>query len=256
MLLSITESCSMGCTHCMNNAVEREDTNMTWECFKASIDFFNRYGGLELIISGGEPTEHPEWLSMLKYALLNARGSTGTNTCHITLTTNGMNLVNDKDLQSYLLINMQKHHNFDIQITNVKEYYPIQPDFSGSFFNCGRVFVCREIEAMYPIGRAKTNNLPWKSKCSKCFNIRSSVRTYKDINLATISLALHNKFCTPRINYDGTISLGESSLCPRVGSILDDHDVLVENICGFKCSGCDIINKNLPLEYRQAIGED
>lgn len=255
MLISITEQCHMGCPHCMDNATP-EGNHMSMNTFMDAIQFFNKYGGIECIITGGEPTENPLWIEMLEYALKNANGSTGTNIAHVTLTTNAMRIANNRDIQTYLMLLMQKYDGkLAVQVTHVDGLYPLGVDLSSNFFKCSLVTVCTEIEAMYPLGRARENNLPWQSKCSKCFNIRSAVRTYQSLDMATFLLATKMKFCTPRVNWNGDLKLGESRLCPTVCTIYDDNETIVKNICNFKCRGCDIINKNLPLTHLKAIGE-
>lgn len=248
----------MGCTHCMDDA-RPEGHDMNFDTFKDAIEFFNTYGGVECIITGGEPTENPEWDKMLEYALVNAKGSSDTRFCHVTLTTNGMNIA-DEDRTYYRAriasIISKYRDKLHVQVTHVPEYYPIKLDFKKyPIFESDRVCICDEIEYMYPQGRARDNNLPWNSKASKCFNIRSLVRQTKDLNQSVLTLNSMMKFCTPKIAWDGSIKLGESKLCPTVASIYDDPKDIVEKICNFRCSGCDIINKNLPDMYLKAIGE-
>ncbi len=256
MIISITESCHMGCSHCMDDA-KPCDKHMCMRTFQDAISAFNQFGGIECLLTGGEPTENPEWIKMLEYALERAHGSSGTGFAHITLTTNGMNISKNRDIQTYLMLLMQKHNGkLSIQVTHVDEYYPTEVDFSAPFFNCQHVVICRQIEEIYPIGRARDNNMPWKSKCSKCFNIRSATRTFQDLNKATMMLALKGKFCTPQISINGDIKLGESTLCPPCSSIYNGTEKIVNDICNFHCNYCDMINKNLPLEYKKAIGEE
>lgn len=252
MIISITESCHMGCSHCMDDA-KPCDKHMSMRTFQDAISFFNQFGGIECLLTGGEPTDNPEWLEMLKYALERVHGSTGTGIAHITLATNGMNIAKDKDLQKYLTILMQKYDNFNIQVTHVKEYYPIDVDFNTPFFDA--VGICTKIESMYPMGRARDNKLPWQVKCSKCFNIRSATRSFRDLNKASIMLAMMGKFCTPQISINGEVKLGESTLCPPCSSIYTGTEQLINDICNFHCNGCDMINKHLTPEQRKAIGE-
>ena len=255
MLLKITESCHMGCSHCLDDA-KPCDNHMDMRTFEDAISFFNQFGGIELIISGGEPTDHPNWINMLEYALERTHGSTGTGVCHITLTTNGMNIANNRDAQDYLMFLMDRYNNkLSIQVTHIDKYYPQEVDFSSDFFKCHHVVVCRNLEVIYPIGRARINNLPWQSKCSKCFNIRSAVRTTEDLGKATLMLNLKNKFCTPHVDIHGNIKLGESRLCPIASNIYKPTEQIIKDICNFTCSECDMINQKLPEAYLHAIGE-
>lgn len=254
MLISITESCHMGCKHCMDDAIPC-NKHMDFNTFKDAIDFFNKYGGIECIITGGEPTDNPDWMKMVQYAVENVTGSTGDNNfSHITLTTNAMNIVNDSNAKDFLLFHIRKSNKkLSVQITSVDEYYPIKLDFSDPFFD--ETVIANYITAIYPQGRALKNNLKWNSKCSKCFNIRSLVRFSHNLNIATITLTSKMKFCTPQIDYQGYIKLGESCLCPRASSIYKPIDEIVNDICNFQCRNCDHINKQLPDPYLNSIGE-
>jgi hypothetical protein len=239
----------------MDNACPSEN-HMSDRVFQDAISFFNQFGGLELVIAGGEPTDHPDWINMLKYALEKAHGSTGTGVAHITLATNAMNIAGNRDVQNYLMLLMDRYcGKLTVQVTHVDKYYPKKVDLSENFFKLDTVAVCTEIEAMYPMGRARENNLPWNSKCSKCFNIRSAVRNMEDLSKATIMLALKGKFCTPQIDIYGNIKLGESALCPVASNIYKPTEEIIKDICNFTCKGCDFINNRLPEHYLRAIGE-
>jgi predicted nucleic acid-binding Zn ribbon protein len=69
-------------------------------------------------------------------------------------------------------------------------------------------------------------------------------------------LAAKGKFCTPHININGYIKLGESDLCPNCSHIDRPHDEIINDILAFRCNGCSHINSNLPESYRKIIGED
>ena len=61
------------------------------------------------------------------------------------------------------------------------------------------------------------------------------------------------KFCHPCINTDGSLTLGESSLCKTVGTIYDSIDDLTEKTRKFSCKQCQWINEQLPDIYKQYI---
>lgn len=251
MLISITEQCRMGCSHCMDNATP-EGNHMTMDTFKKAVDFFNKYGSLAFIITGGEPTENPEWLDMVKYAMEHTATLFGSI---VILTTNGMNISGNPDIQEKLTRLLKMGSKLEIQVTSVEKYYPIKVDLSEKFFKQAGVSIAREIEDMYPLGRARDNNYPWDSKCSKCFNIRSATRVTKNLQQSTLLLGAKGKFCTPRINWNGDIKLGESRICPTVATIYDSNEVIINNICNFHCGICAEVNKQLTKTQLAAIGE-
>lgn len=62
MLIKITESCTMGCTHCMNDS-KPDGRDMTLDMAQKVVDFLiEEYKRTKnyinvFVISGGEPTE-------------------------------------------------------------------------------------------------------------------------------------------------------------------------------------------------------
>ena len=261
MLLKITESCRMECTHCMDNA-KPNGKDMSMETFRNAIDFFNKYGGFELIISGAEPTEHPNFWKMLKYAAENAEGSVDLNGIrmhHITIATNAMNLVGNEHAYEMIKYYNNKYGNgITFQVTHVDKYYKHEIDLKDKIFLLDNVLLCKEIEHIVPKGRALINNIPYdvdKVKSSKCFNIRSISRTVKHLSDVSTILSSKLKFCTPQIDIYGNIKLGESALCPVCSSIYKKPEEIIEDIRNFKCKGCSIINSKLPERYLNAIGE-
>jgi len=67
MLVKITTQCSMGCTHCMEEALP-EGEHMSLETFKKVLPFIEAcYNGIRIILlSGGEPTNHPDILKIIE----------------------------------------------------------------------------------------------------------------------------------------------------------------------------------------------
>lgn len=253
MMIKITEVCNMGCKHCMNDA-KPYGHHMTMDMFRQAVHFQCLYGGPLMIITGGEPTEHPKFEEMVNYA-------TSVHTYYpiripllITITTNGVWMQDNFNFVEWTI----RNKNVTWQVTTVDGLYPYKIDTELPVFKLKNVVVCREIEAMYPMGRALENNLPWQSKASKCFNIRAISKQLADQHklgncaMRTIlsTMAANGKMCTPHIAPNGAIKLGESDLCP-ICSWLDrpEHEIL-EDILNFECHKCDFINKTLPPEYQ------
>lgn len=248
MMIKITEKCSMGCNHCMNNATSN-GSHMDFDTFVKAIDFQKEYGGPFCIITGGEPTQHPQFVSFLTYALDKIPD------CFFTITTNGL------WIQSHSLVVwriLQKHGNrVMFQVTSDEKYYPIHVDLSHPVFQLDNVVVCKKVEHIYPQGRALDNNLEWESKGSKCFNVRAIANQvmFKDLHTVIGMLAVKGKFCTPHISIDGHIKLGESDLCPNCSHIDKTNSEIMDDIINFRCNGCNHVNSQLPKEYLEIIGE-
>lgn len=253
MLISITDKCRMNCPHCMDNALGDNNNFMTEDVFLDSVKFnFDR--DKTLTLTGGEPTEHPNF-----WNFLDILRSEMPNNSIVTVTTNGMNI--DKDdgtlLRRIKKLNENPRKHILFQVTSVKGLYPIQIDLSNPIFRLDTVTVCDELQVMVPIGRAVVNRdrFTFNSKAPHCFNLRSLTRRFADYKIAIQFLRNSFKFCTPQIDYKGDIKLGESCLCPCVASIYDTDAEITEKIISFRCSQCSELLNKLPQEYRKAIGE-
>lgn len=251
MLLSITEKCRMGCTHCMDDAKADCNKFMSYDVFKRAIEFNFQYDKT-LTITGGEPTEHPDFWKLM-YTVAHKMKSDEIT----TVTTNGMNL-NNNDIPIIKELNSICKGHILWQVSSIPEYYPLKVDLNKKIFQMEEFVIATEIERLYPLGRAKDHS-EWdfsKVKGTKCFNIRSFIRSTGDFGLSIKHLRSMFKFCTPQISYDGHIKLGESTLCPNVAHIDDDEMHIVMKCCSFKCQGCKEILDKLPQIARNAIGEE
>lgn len=247
MLVKITDKCSMGCSHCMSDCTPNGE-EMSLKVFEDVIKFQNTYGGLVMTISGGEPTEHTNFKSFLRYAITHTNKET-----KILVTTNGLWLTENLDFMKELYIGYPTEK-CEFQIVVDDRYYPIHVNESSPVFDLPNVMLCHDVYQLYPQGRALQNKLPFKAKSSKCFNIRALVKQL-DFSLVDIfyQLNMKGKFCTPHIDINGAILLGESSLCPVCSSIYSSEKTILNDIKIFQCHQCDFINNNLAPEYKKFV---
>lgn len=255
MMIKITERCTMGCKHCMNDA-KPDGHDMTIEILDDTLNFLQRYNiGCNIIITGGEPLEHRSFDGIIRH--IAEWNKQHKHIAIITITTNGEMIA--KDYAPYVeYIKLMKESDIVLmyQISADARYYPRRiPTHKRIFRESGFVLCDNCVEYMYPQGRARDNHLSWNSKASKCFNVRSIVHQTSGCSLNKLEgiLMVHGKFCTPHIRYNGYIGLGESDLCPAVASIYDTEDEIISAISEFNCSGCDIINDRLPESLKQYI---
>lgn len=252
MLLKITERCTMGCRHCMNSATpDGKDMELSMLrdvlCFLRENDL-----GRNLIISGGEPTEHKDFDLFMKEIILFGWFKV------VTVTTNGEVIPKDPErFKGYVRAAKEAGIRLLFQVSADTRYYPRRiPVHKRIFREEGFVLCDPCIEQIYPQGRALENNIPWQSKCSKCFNVRAiSHQLPRAATLSDIERILMErmKFCTPHIGVDGSIKLGESDLCPVCASIYDDMETIMEKIRSFKCHSCDHVNAQLPDLYKRLL---
>lgn len=236
----------MGCSHCMNSAT-KDGKHMVWTVYKAALDFVKKYGTPIIILTGGEPTEHPDFLDYLWYAL---------KTCPdniVCVTTNGLWMQENPDIITTYLKEFGER--LMIQVTSVKKYYPVHIDLSLPVFNQEGVFVFTEIDRIYPQGRAKDNNIPWFANGSKCINPILFAKQFGHGGLKNMTsmMMLKGMSCSPDIGIDGSIRLGESDLCPPVSTIYKSEKEILDDFVNFRCNKCDFINKKLSKEVKKCL---
>lgn len=250
MLISITNKCRMGCSHCMDDARADSKEYMSFDTFKKALNFNLQYDP-SITITGGEPTEHPMFWEFMDYLAETIPFNT-----IVTITTNGMNLSN-ADIPKILALNKKSKSAIMWQVSHIKPYYPIDVDLHQNVFKLPNFCIARKLEILSPMGRAgRHNDWHYTSKAPHCFNIRSFVRSTKSFSMSILCLRSRNKFCTPQIAYDGSIKLGESCLCPPASHIELPIASITQDIINFKCSKCNVLLQKLPQNYRNAIGED
>jgi hypothetical protein len=235
MLVKITTQCGMGCSHCMEDALPSGE-HMSMDVFVKSLSFIERvYKDIKIImISGGEPTEHPQLLDFIK--LLDG--------WYVIVMSNGLFL---KNLNTYLTTSLL-FSGVTLQIYNDLRYYPIKVDP----INHPRVIFGDRINLMSPFGRAKTNNLKSDRQSPVCFNLRSAAGNLKSFSEAVKTLRLSGKMCTPSIDFNGNIIAGESRFCHKIGTVESSEEELLENLLNMECNKCRL-EDNLSLILKKCI---
>lgn len=243
MVIRITDKCYMNCTHCMINSSPTGE-HMEDKVFIKTLEFIKKNKPNIILVSGGEPTEHPkffEYINKLKLVVHNPE-------C-IVVASNGMFLANEQFTKKISKLGV------GIQVTNDKRFYPMEIQKPKKKIK--NIVIVDKIQQVYPQGRARDNNLECTANAPKCFNIRSVVRNNANSLREAINILEFkaNKFCTPSVNIDGTISIGESSECFKVGTVFDSEQEIYNNIKNFKygeCNSCGMEEK-LPFIHKQIL---
>lgn len=234
MLVRITESCMMGCSHCMIDATP-EGGHMREETFRTALEFISGVEGGIVMISGGEPIDHPEFFKFVEIAK--------QERFMVLVMSNGMFLENEELRERVLALNVQ------LQITNDERFYP-KRIFEYKHKNISWE---SELRMLSPFGRAIKNGIHTSRQSPLCFNLRSVLRSTRSLPDAIRFLRMKGKFCTPSINIDGSISAGESNSCYRVGFVGEPIAKIANGIMSMKCNYCGL-EDGLEDKYREAIG--
>lgn len=236
MLIKITRSCHNGCIHCCNDNKPCDD-HMTLDTFKDALLFAKKYDTNNIIgneIAGGEPTEHP-----LFFEFIDTYYEMYDKTFPLHIATNGHFLLeHPQEIHEYL----DKYTGLFFQVTYDSRYYTKKLDITKRVLRHKKIMIVTEIEALYPAGRAITNNLKVSDKvmAPKCYNLKLLQEQLHDCNLNTLigTLRRMNKFCTPSIQYNGDLAFGEYDSCPGYCNIYDSEEKILDNIKNFDCDGC------------------
>lgn len=246
MILKITNQCHMGCTHCMEDA-RPDGQHMTREVFEASLQFIQVLQPVAVLVSGGEPTDHPDTLGYLQ-ELFKVYPKKQT-----IILSNGLFLAEKPELARKIL-----SLNVDIQVVNDQRYYPRK--VKGIRHKHLRYFD-HMAGGMVPLGRAKESGYAPTRVGPMCFNLRSVMRSQpvglwdavKLLELGRIP-GITPKMCFPCVTPDGGITVGETVFCHRIGTIYDDFNALSANVRTMKCNRCGLID-GMSTMHRGAIGE-
>ena len=272
MILAVTNKCSNGCTHCLSYCKPVEE-HITIKQFKDNLEWcMNLTSTQPIIISGGEPFEHPNIREILTITLERCQDySKISNPVSVIVATNGVPLLDDKNLYDWYKEFLKKAGKlFLTQVTNVPKYYPRKFTEKEIYWlsklkNCSVITDPMEI-ALYPQGRALDLDEEYQTRGPKCINARlvskqlyvreafpGNIMKNTIYSLFKLISIQAQKFCSPRVNIDGTISIGESLLCPPIGTVYDHSRKLFINILNCNCEKCkiaiDVLKKNSPTAY-------
>lgn len=256
MLIKITNYCSMGCSHCMEDSTVAGQ-HMTRETFLATLGLTERLEGLAwergipriLLISGGEATEHPDIEWFLETA--HARGY------HRLLITNGMWLDNP-ELRAKIL--RPDWPDLLVQMTNDPRFYPSAPKALPT--DDPRVMFVPSLTVLVTLGRLKRSRLPKAPPVRKgptSFNFRSLTRSLGDVREALFMLRARtlrgmSGHCSPSISSDGTIVAGETSNCFPIGNVHSSAADITRAMLAMQCNKCGLVD-DLSQQEKLAIGE-
>jgi organic radical activating enzyme len=228
IILNITNYCTMNCKHCLNNSNE-SGTHMKTKIFNDSIDKIKLWNPMALLISGGEPTDHPDFIEIVKYTKDRLKNT------KIMIISNGLFTLEE------IRVNKYKKLDVTFQITHDNKYY--KKDIK--IIDYDKFIYCDTIPSeLYNIGRARNIDYKFTNK-PKCVNFRSFIVSGLSFKDTIKSSELRIKLCNPVIHPNGNITIGETNSCYVVGDIYDDDKTIENNIKNFthdKCNKCNGFN--------------
>ncbi len=256
MLIHITNFCSLGCSHCMEDSTIK-GSHMPFETYLRALDFTRRIERLAhvvappmLLLSGGECTEHPEIVRFISEAV--DQGFIPM------LLSNGMWLA-DPEMRKAIL--RPEWPFLRIQVTNDPRFYP--KPVPKEHLDDERITFVPSLTLLITLGRAgRKKHLDTKGlqprKGPTSFNFRSLTRSLGSAEKAVAVLRARafqgmSGHCSPSITDDGSVVAGETRNCFKVGTVDSSLDEITKATCEMRCNGCGL-EDNLTQEQKRAIG--
>lgn len=251
MLIRITNRCRMGCRHCAVDASGPEGEHMSMGTFRSALDLTCRLGLHCVILSGGEPFEHPRLFDFL--GIIKAMNRLCDAQFLPIITSNGMFLEDDKLFERFAAEKLD----LPVQITNDSRYYSRPLRAPPERLRHPKVFLEEHIRLIAPCRRVREAGIPVTKTAPDCYNLRVTTRKFGLVD-ALVGLE-QGRFtrtprrCTPSINVDGTIVAGEFDTCQRLGTVDSSPRDIEQALVQGHCNKCGLVY-NLGIDLRRQIG--
>lgn len=233
MLIQITNKCHENCPHCMECS-SPDGQHMDFSTFKQAIEFGLFLKNAVYGISGGEPTEHPQFLEFCQYldkiitlhkALARfsvmSNGSWFADADKVEIVKQLSKLPNYVGMQVYTNPKWYRHADFILQHKDEISAIP------------GVIVTTSDIMSMQDLGRAKDcPEAMAEVKASPyhmgCLNGHVMFRQLSD-SAKMYGLIQTGTMCKPMVDFKGDVHLSESWLCPSFGNVNTDYMLTIYN---------------------------
>ena len=242
MLLQITNCCRMGCPHCMDDA-NPYAPHMTEDTCRNAVAFAKSSGVHLLIVSGGEPTEHPKFFDLCR--IVSQSG------LRFSICSNGMWLGDPR--KEWMMEKVCRLDGFcGGQIYSNPKWYRLHNQTVSKWNAQGAkwealhlLFDTTDIRGMQALGRAKScpeamkeaESSPFHNSClASCLTLVQSPTPQDFFRL----MFMQERFCIPMVDFKGDVHMSEVWSCPSCGNVNEDtYDALWLKMRQFRpCGGC------------------
>lgn len=243
MLFQITNTCHEVCPHCMDCSKPGEP-HASLDLLPYVANFYRFIQAPILVISGGEPTTHPDFVKICEYFAF--AGGIG-----FTIVSNGTWVFDEGKRKEFEHV-IRLPNFVGAQIYTDKRFYRSYEQVKAhkDYFESlkGVVFEDTNMQmGMMDLGRARDYDVAQQiideqNHAMNCVNSALIARQSKTIEAfrKSLRMALNRMFCKPLIDVNGNVHMSESWLCPSVGNVKDDYMLTIfKNMQAFKpCMKC------------------
>jgi len=250
VLIRITNRCTMGCPHCVIDSSGPKGAHMTEETFEEALKFREVIGSRIVVVSGGEPTEHPQFFGLMRKAV----ATVPDHVCAFVVASNGLFALDDFKYERMCRLVDDSQGFITVQVTNDVKYYPRSLAHIQSRFQRPNWAFVDSLFQLTPCRRTRENNLTATRRAPLCFNLRAHTRI-GGLASAVAGLEGLMRACCPSINIDGTVRAGEGDTCHELGDVRSEFETIEEKLVLMRCGACGLRN-NLKDYEKELIGEN
>lgn len=247
MLIQITNKCLEGCGHCMQNSTP-DGAHMNRETLMRALEFGRFIGVSIYVISGGEPTLHPEFYDFCRAV---------NNHCKVshsvwTVTSNG-SWYPERAEEIGRLALMSFY--CGMQVNTDKKWYSNYDRIKENEIainSVPKVMVTEGPIHMQDLGRARHNAEAQAEVASNRFHMsccNSHLMFKQSVTPGQVGSRMlqRNLVCKPLVSVSGDVHASESALCPSFGNVnADGFATIFDNVRnGRPCYGCALGQKFL-----------
>lgn len=236
MLIRITNRCDARCRHCFIEGAGPDGKHMDRPTFEAALGFARALREPLVLLSGGEPTNHPE---LELFVAMAKRAAPET-----VIASNGMFALEERRRREVFALLSDE---VTLQVTCDPRYYKRNLGLVQHIFEAPHVEFRGGIDVLQRCRRSDEARLVPTKRRPSCANLRMGVRQVGSLPgaLAMVRFELMRRgsavalVCTPSVDVDGTIRAGETDTCAAVGNVvLDDMARIEQYLLEADCDRC------------------
>lgn len=250
MLIRITNRCHMNCSHCMIDASGPEGEHMTHDTFERALDLRARLEARITMLSGGEPTDHPDFFELATKALEAISDSLGV----YILASNGLFVLDDQKYADMCELTQKGCGFLVVQITNDSRYYSRNLALVQERFDLPHWRFTDHLRQIMPCRRTHENNIEPSRVVPLCANLRANTRRHGLLR-SVVALESVMRTCSPSVSVDGSVRAGEMDTCYKIGDVTDSVETLESNLVNMTCNACGL-RDNLKPDLKEMLGEE
>lgn len=232
MLICITNRCHFECSHCMKNS-NKNGQHMSIKTFQAALDFGLKFKANNIMLTGGEPSLHPQYIEMVNLARNTMKGV-------ISIASNGWYIKDGKVPEQYKVQN--KNKGILLQISYDEKYYPPWSGASTAIENSNDyVFIHNKTKKLSKCTKLMNRkDIDFNKKSISCPMLRENIKNGYINNFSQYIMLIESmlKICVPVVDVNGNIRIGETDICATIGNVYSSNDELIENARNTTCNNC------------------